>query len=94
MITVDEAKKYLRIEPEYTDEDEDISAIIAAAEQYLLNAGCILNDGDELAKLAEKMLVVLWYENRESIGNADELPFGLRNIIEQLKYCYEDGTTA
>jgi uncharacterized phage protein (predicted DNA packaging) len=95
MITVEEAKKYLRIEPEYTEEDEDISGLIAAAYKYLRNAGCILQDGDELAELAQKMLVVHWYENREAVGdaNASELPFGLRNLIEQLKYCYEDETS-
>lgn len=94
MISVEEAKKYLRIELEYTEEDGDIEKLIAAANRYLINAGCVLNDGDDLAELAQKMLVVHWYENREAVGDANELPFGLRNIIEQLKYCYEDETTS
>lgn len=60
---------------------------------YLKNAGCVLNTGDELAKLAEKMLVVNWYENRELTGSATQLTYGLQCIISQLQNCYEGGTS-
>ena len=54
----------------------------------MLNAG-VKNFENDLYKLAIKMLVLHWYENREVIGNANKLSFSLDNIITQLKYCYE-----
>ena len=92
IISVVEAKKYLKFEEDYTDEDSDIIALISSAEGYLKNAGCVLNAGDEVAKLAIKMLVVHWYENREPIGQGNKLAFGLQSIITQLKYCYPSTT--
>lgn len=88
-----EAKKYLRFETDYTDEDNDITALIGSAEGYLSNAGCVLNTGDEVAKLAIKMLVVHWYENREPIGQGNQLAFGLQSLITQLKYAVVPSAT-
>lgn len=90
LLDVTEAKSYLRLEEDYTDEDNDIEALLSAAEGYLKNAGCTLNDGDEVAKLAVKILVVHWYENRDTIGKGDNLAFGLQSLITQLKYSYSD----
>lgn len=87
ILALDEAKKYLRLDIEDTEEDADITALIMAAEGYLKNAGCTLNTGDEVAKLAIKMLVVHWYENREPIGQGDKLAYGLQALITQLQYC-------
>ncbi|MGX7745690.1 head-tail connector protein [Rhodopseudomonas parapalustris] len=91
ILSLAEAKQYLRIELSYTDEDTDITALISAAEGYLKNAGCVLNIGDEVAKLAIKMLVVHWYENRDSvlIGSISKsMEYSLQSIVTQLKYCY------
>lgn len=95
ILKADEAKRYLRLDEDYTDEDTDITALVMAAEGYLKNAGCTLKDGDELAKLAIKMLVVHWYENREPTGEANKLAYGLQSLITQLQYCYatESGGT-
>lgn len=83
---LDEVKEYLRVDG--TDEDIGIQGLINAAEAYLTNAGVIKDETNELYKLAVKMLVVNWYENRQAIGKADKLAFGLDSIISQLKYCY------
>lgn len=88
ILNLGEAKKYLRVD--YEDEDEDIQSLLDAAEKYLINAGCTLNVDDEEAKLAIKMLVVHWYENREPIGTASKLAYGLQSLIAQLKYCYDN----
>jgi len=87
IVSVDEIKKYLRIDSE--EEDTQIQALEAAAEEYLKNAGAVLSETNELAKLAVKILCVHWYENREPVGKADELAFSLQHIITQLKYCYQ-----
>lgn len=88
ILSPNEIKGYLRLDEDYTDEDDELTSLAMAAENYLINAGCILSSENELAKLAIKILVVHWYENREPIGKADRLAFGLDNIIIQLKYCY------
>ncbi|WP_318773059.1 head-tail connector protein [Bacillus gobiensis] len=88
---MNEAKRYLRIEEDFTEEDEDVGALVSAAEKYLKNAGCLLNPDDEMAKLAVKMLTIHWYENREPIGNGDKLAFGLQSLITQLQHCFEEG---
>lgn len=74
------------MEEDYIDEDEDIEALISAAEKYLINAGCVLNIGDEVAKLATKMIVVVWHENRESVGTKDQFSFVLKSLILQLQF--------
>lgn len=83
ILTLAEAKSWGIIE--VTDDDTEITALITAAETYLTNAGCTLIDTDELAKLAVKMLVIHWYENREVIGKAEKLAYGLAAIITQLQ---------
>lgn len=92
ILTLVEAKKYLKGDESDTSEDLDILSLITAAEEYLKNAGCKLPEGNELAKLAIKLLVVHWHENREPIGKADKLQYSLSNIIFQLQYCYEEET--
>jgi uncharacterized phage protein (predicted DNA packaging) len=93
IIEVTEMKEYLRAESD--EEDNFIENLIQAAELYLLNAGCILKGPNEqttkLAKLAVKMLVSHWYENRqiEQTGTVvTKISFSLDSIIAQLKYCY------
>lgn len=92
-----EIKEYLRVDG---DEDDNlISSILLAAQFYLKNAGVPedVSSQQKLYDIAIKMLVSHWYENREPIGKADEIAFGLTNIITQLKYCLpiptEGGTT-
>lgn len=88
ILTVGEAKNYLKTDINDTSEDQDIEDLIAAAEEYLKNSGCKLISGNELAKLAIKRLVVHWYEKREPVGEAADLQLSLSSITLQLKYCY------
>ena len=83
---LEEIKNYMRIDEDY--EDSLINSLIESANIYLLNAG-VQNFENDLYKLAVKMLVLHWYENREVIGEAKKLAFSLDNIITQLQYCYE-----
>ena len=80
-------KEYLRIDEDF--EDALIETLIKSAETYLSNSGVNISYEVELYSLAIKMIVLHWYENREVIGSSDKVPFGLDNIIFQLKYCYE-----
>jgi len=92
ILSIEEAREYLHCD-ETTDDGNDIQELIDTSEKYLLNAGCTLNQGDPIAKLAEKMLVNHWYENREPTGSANKLAYGLQYLIIQLQNCYSSGTS-
>lgn len=79
-----EIKDYLRVDSE--EENEMLLALQKAAEDYLLNAGITIDYKKELYKLAIKLLISHWYENRTIIGKADKLSFSLDAIIMQLQY--------
>ena len=83
---LEEIKNYMRIDDDV--EDNLINSLIETANLYMINAG-VKNFENDLYKLAIKMLVLHWYENREVIGEAKKLAFSLDNIITQLQYCYE-----
>ena len=87
---LEKIKEYLKIDG--NDEDITIQTLITSAELYLKNAGVIEDYQNELYDLAIKMLVLHWYENRESVlvgSISKKLEFSLSNIITQLTYCYE-----
>lgn len=84
---IEDLKLFLRIDT--NEEDLTIANLKLAAEEYLNNAGIKKNYEKELYKLAIKILVSHWYENRsvETIGkNVSKIAFGLDVIITQLKY--------
>lgn len=93
ILTLIQAKKFLRIDESETEEDDSVQDLIDSAEKYLLNAGCTLNTGDAVAKIAMKMLVNHWYENREPTGQGNLLAFGLQSLIVQLQYGTSTPTT-
>ena len=84
---LDTIKEYLRVDEDF--DDMLIETLIKSAESYISNAGVCVSYEVELYSLAIKMLVLHWYENREVSGASEQIPFGLDNIIIQLKYCYE-----
>ena len=88
---LEELKLFLRIDTE--EEDTLIQGLQLSAEEYLLNAGINKDYSKELYKLAIKILVSHWFENRsvETIGkNISKISFGLDTIITQLKYTQGD----
>jgi uncharacterized phage protein (predicted DNA packaging) len=95
IITVPEAKSYLRIELDYTAEDTLIQTFIDAAETYLTNMVEVPLEtfaNNAMAKILCFVLVTDWYENR-TFGNelqrvSERVRFTVAGIIAQLKYCY------
>lgn len=88
---LEELKLFLRIDGE--EEDSLIEGLKIGAEEYLNNAGINKDYNKELYKLAIKILVTHWYENRavETVGkNVSKITFGLDTIIIQLKYTQGD----
>ncbi len=86
---LEEIKNYMRIDEDY--DDSLINSLIESANIYMVNAG-VKNFENDLYKLAIKMLVLHWYENRDIVlvgSISKNLEFTMKNIITQLKYCYE-----
>lgn len=83
---IEELKLYLKVDD--SEDDELILALQKSAEEYLENAGISKDYSRELYKLAVKLLISNWYENRtvESSKSATKLSYSLDNIITQLKY--------
>ncbi|HEQ3529088.1 head-tail connector protein [Bacillus thuringiensis] len=91
VLTVEEAKKYLRVDGD--EEDDLITSFVIAAEIYIQNAtGQDVKLDSELAKLAARILISHWYENREAVGKAEQLVFSLQSILVQLQYCGGDAS--
>lgn len=81
-----EIKLYCHIEDDI--EDTEVLDMQKAAEEYLLNAGISLNYEDFRYKLAVKMLISHWYENRGAliIGSiSKDMEHGLDSLLTQLQ---------
>ena len=82
-------KRYMRDDETGTTHDEDIDALMAAAEEYLNSAG-IRTSSSPRFRLALHNLTLYYYDHRDQTGEA-QLPVGLRHIINQLKVDNEIG---
>ena len=84
MLTLEEAKLYLRVESNVTVEDDLISALISA---YIANATGKPDNDSELYKLCEKILVAHWYENRSvaTTANIIEMPHSVQAMLTHIK---------
>jgi uncharacterized phage protein (predicted DNA packaging) len=88
-LTLEDAKLYLRVDG--SDDDTLIQSLIDASVEYLANAaGSNVDTSSKVYDLAQKILVVHWYENREPVGQADILAFSLESMIMQLRYTAPD----
>lgn len=83
-----EIKQYLKVES--NEEDMLLMSLQVAAEEYMSNSGVNKDYTKELYKLAIKLLIGHWYDNRVLVGKTDKLAFSLDSIIFQLKYNQEE----
>lgn len=92
ILTLEEAKRWLRLEEGYAEEDGLLQILLQAAEKYLANATGRQDWGDDpIAKLFVQVLIADWYEHREAVGQVrDELRTSVRSILLQLQYAYPD----
>lgn len=91
LITLDETKKYLRVDG--NEENSLIESLIAAAEEYLKNAtGKSFDKTNQLARLFCLVLVVDWYENRGLTAGkvGDKTRPVIDSMLAQLNYCYPE----
>lgn len=98
-LTVDELallKNYLRID--YDDDDDLLKILFKRAKISIKNQVGPIDETDldmkEQYDQACALLVMHWYDNRESFrigNNAYEIPNSLNSILRELKYCYAVG---
>ena len=87
VVTLEEAKVYLKVESNVTDEDELITALISAASEYIKNATGKADSGSQIYELCEKILVAHWYENRgvATTANIIEMPHTVQAMLAHIK---------
>lgn len=90
IVNLNEAKLFLRIDSDYTDEDTLIQTLISAAEEHLKNAtGVTFDNTNNLAKLYVNVLVSDYYSNRSATQEIKiKTRYILDSILLQLQYCY------
>ena len=77
-------KSYMRVDGD--EDDETIKALMAAAGEYLRNAGIPEPETPTpLYSLALNSLTLHYYDHRDAVGTEAPLPTGLRPILNQLK---------
>lgn len=83
---LEEVKLFLRVDG--TEEDTLIASLQLASEVYLTNAGITKDYTNDLYKLAVRLLITHWYENRDTFINlkTTKIDFSIQAIICSLRY--------
>ncbi|MBP2027405.1 putative phage protein (predicted DNA packaging) [Acetoanaerobium pronyense] len=105
ILTLQETKEYLRLEDEYTHEDNLLNGFIAAADEYLKTGvgteiynKIVLTENEEYvnkgklqqAKIYCLALITEWYDSRKFTANTTEgTSLVLQILATQLKYGWE-----
>ncbi|ERN54102.1 head-tail connector protein [Alkalihalophilus marmarensis] len=95
MITINEAKLYLRLDEDDDTEDNLIDLLISTAEEYIKSATGFKfeNSVPERAKMIALFLVSHWYENRSITQTGKQvarIDMTARALIEQLRYSHNE----
>ncbi|URZ06772.1 head-tail connector protein [Clostridium felsineum] len=92
ILTLAEAKNFLKVDADITDDDLLIQNLIDAAETHLINAVDYKFDNtNSLAKLYVSVLVNDYYNNRSSTQETSvKTRETLQSILLQLQYCYSE----
>lgn len=80
MLTLQEVKKYLRVDG--STDDDVIEDLMLAAEQYMTNAGVTVDYTNRLTALCVKLYCVWMYDHRADDSDA---PPALLLTLEQLR---------
>ncbi len=89
---LDKVKLFLRIEKEYTEEDELIIGFIDEAKEYCKNAVGYLPEEDNPIFVRFVLLYCAnAYDNRELVNNSyEKVNYNYVPLLNQLKYCYKE----
>jgi uncharacterized phage protein (predicted DNA packaging) len=90
MLTLDEAKAQLRVD--HADDDTYIASLVAVAQEYIQGMvtpapvdgePAIVSPVNETQRHAARLLVGLWYENREAASDKalKNIPFAINELL-------------
>ena len=87
-VTLEDIKNYLKVDADITEDDELLKSMMLAAVEYIEQlTGKKFNEDAELFNIAERELILQWYENRTSYTtktNLNELPHSLSAILKHI----------
>lgn len=84
MVTLKEAKKYLRVD--FADDDVFIKKLITASRKYIKNI-VVDYKSNELLDIAQLLLIEHWYYNRSILGRVPKnILHGIDSILFQENY--------
>lgn len=89
---LEKVKLFLRVEAEYTEEDELIKGFIDEAKEYCFNAiGFVPEEENPIFARFIMLYVANAYDNRELAGNSyEKTNYNFAPLLVQLKYCYRE----
>lgn len=87
MVTLEDAKVFLKVDEDITEEDTLIQSLIESAEQYVEQSTGKRNTGG-LYDLCVKLLVAHWFETRATYsqkpGTISELPHSVTALMRHI----------
>jgi uncharacterized phage protein (predicted DNA packaging) len=89
MLTLEQVKEFMKIET--SDEDAFLSSLISVSKTFIVNATHPnADETTELFMLAQRFIILHWYENREIIGSSNGMNYHFEAILQQIRYTTED----
>ena len=90
-VTLQQAKNFLKIDSDITEDDEMITSLITAADEYIKNQTGKKNNYDALYNQCILLLVAHWHENRTIFagkpGSLSQLPHSATALIQHIANC-------
>ena len=87
-VTLEDAKTYLKIDTDITDEDALLESLIDGANEYIEQCTGKRNDDSSLYDLCIKLLVAHWFENRATLntkpGTWEEMPHAVTALLKHI----------
>lgn len=89
-MTLENAKNYLRIDSDLTEDDVLVNSLIEASKNYIESTtGKQYDDSDQLLESLSLLLISHWYSNRNIANKTsaiDEFPHTITAILTTIKY--------
>ncbi|WP_417208271.1 head-tail connector protein [Acidaminococcus fermentans] len=90
-VTLSQAKNWLKIDSDITEDDELITELISAANEYIEGRTGKRNNGSALYDQCIRLLVCHWYENRaiysSKPGAINPIPHSADALIIHIAQC-------
>ena len=103
MVTLEKAKNYLKIDDDINEDNELITTLINAADNYIQQSTGKRNNDNPTYDLCTLLIVAHWYENRQIYsakpGAINQIPLSADALLKHIAMAadypevLQDGTT-